>query len=833
MSSNSKQTTLLRFLSAKRKDKQQKTTKSQPLVKSSEPEENLPLVEVDSEWNIIRINPKIAKSLFAKTVKTYYGLGKNYVAENLLHDEEKVEFLRRVYELFPYNYLAKSENGIPYYEYYSTAENIDVDIINHLQLVKIAEYHWEELDPHIAVRLITAHIRSSFGEFLKNKLSSRELKDVWIRLPKGRERVSLEFVKKFELGTLGYSIEDGEIWMALRRRSSASAVLLADFPPKVLEYVMIKLKKLAKEAVKQDYRKVRIYSETQPSSGTAAVIDVIIGHDNVIRFLEEHPKGAFHVKKRLEELGKSLDDVNYLLIGVYDNSISLKRALEDENCQYYFTEHNAYLVLTTEVQKELFGRIVDDWRGEIVEEYQEKLNEITTSGKLFSQVSGIKGITVNIRENLLVRTLKGEITVKDVKDIMRDESIFLNLLPISEKILNETKKHNLRLLIFYPKKFDERIKRSILLDQIERLRNGLLSNSFSSVEEVDLIPVSGDRSLDYYKTMLEAELDKVRDYTLATIIFPEQYNKRDLELREFYNWLKKKFYDETKPLVFQGARVESVFGMYNRYAVPNIVLQMAAKLGVYPYSLETSSGYDYIIGIDYTYWHERDAVSVGGGAVVISPSGLIEGIYPIAIPSKKESLDMKEILQEWFLKTVQNNPEIMKQGRVTVLISRDGMVPKYERNRIQEFLCEYSDELDMTIEAVEVRKRILTRIWSLDGPNAFYSPVKVGNYTYYMVNAHAGYPLRRKERKIYYSKPYLVGSLYRFQSGKAQPIHGSARRHLVESLIRLQKINYTTTKMDNVRLPLPIDITHKLINFIRDVNMRVKRVGIPNSLFMA
>ncbi|WP_456328628.1 Piwi domain-containing protein [Archaeoglobus sp.] len=832
MSSKSKQTTLLRFLPAKRKNKQQKTTKSQPLIKPSE-QEDLPLVEIDSGWNIIRINSKIAKSLFAKTVKTYYGLGKNYVAENLLENKEKVEFLRKVYELFPYNYLAKSENGIPYYEYYSTAENIDIDIINHLQLTKIGEYQWEELDPHIAVRLITAHIRSSFEDFLKNRLSSRELKDVWIRLPNGRERVSLEFVKKFELGTLGYSIEDGEIWMALRRRSSASAVLLADFPPKVLEYVMIKLKKLAKEAVKQDYRKVRIYSETQPGSGTAAVIDVIIGHDNVIRFLKEHPKGAFHVKKRLEELGKGLDDVNYLLIGVYDNSISLKRALEDENCQYYFTEHNAYLVLTTEVQKELFGGIIDDWRGEIVEEYQRKLKEIT-SGKLFSQVSGIKGVTVNIRENLLVRTLKGEMPVKDVRDIMRDESIFPNLLPISEKILNETKRHNLRLLIFYPKKFDKLIRNSIFLDQIERLRNGLLSNSFSDVEEVGLIPISGDRSLDYHRTMLEAGLDKVKDYTLATIIFPEQYNKRDLELREFYNWLKKEFYDETKPLVFQGARVESVFGKYKRYAVPNIVLQMAAKLGVYPYSLETSSGYDYIIGIDYTYWHERDAVSVGGGAVVVSPSGLIEGIYPIAIPSKKESLDMKEILQEWFLKTVQNNPEIMERGKVTVLISRDGMVPKYERNRIQEFLCEYSDELDMTIEAVEVRKRILTRIWSLDGgPNTFYSPVKVGKYTYYIVNAHTGYPLKRGGKKIYYSKPYLIGSLYRFQSGKVQAVHDSARRHLVESLIRLQKINYTTTKMDNVRLPLPIDITHKLINFIRDVNMRVKRVGIPNSLFMA
>lgn len=40
-------------------------------------------------------------------------------------------------------------------------------------------------------------------------------------------------------------------------------------------------------------------------------------------------------------------------------------------------------------------------------------------------------------------------------------------------------------------------------------------------------------------------------------------------------------------------------------------------------------------------------------------------------------------------------------------------------------------------------------------------------------------------------------------------------------MLRLQKINYTMTKTDNVRLPLPIDVTHKLINFIRDVSMKI------------
>ena len=133
---------------------------------------------------------------------------------------------------------------------------------------------------------------------------------------------------------------------------------------------------------------------------------------------------------------------------------------------------------------------------------------------------------------------------------------------------------------------------------------------------------------------------------------------------------------------------------------------------------------------------------------------------------------------------------------------------------------------------MEVRKRIATRTWSTQEPKAYYSPVKVGNYTYYLVDAHTGYPLGRRDNRTYYSSPYLIGSFYQFVNGEPSPIHGSARKRVIESLIRLQKINYATTRMDNIKLPLPVSVTHKLINFIRDTQMKIMGVGIPNSLFM-
>ncbi|MBW9220293.1 hypothetical protein KKP89_02570, partial [Methanothermococcus sp. SCGC AD-155-N22] len=135
------------------------------------------------------------------------------------------------------------------------------------------------------------------------------------------------------------------------------------------------------------------------------------------------------------------------------------------------------------------------------------------------------------------------------------------------------------------------------------------------------------------------------------------------------------------------------------------------------------------------------------------------------------------------------------------------------------------------IEAVEVRKRIAVRAWS-QKPVAYYSPIKVGNYIHYLVDAHIGYPVIENGKTVYYSSPYLIGNYYSFEKGNPSPTPANPRRRIIQSLIRLQKINYATTRMDNVKLPLPLSITHKLIDLIRDTKMKIRKIGIPHSLFM-
>ncbi|MDN5320675.1 MAG: hypothetical protein PWP49_1095 [Thermococcaceae archaeon] len=831
---SSKQRKLTEFFGKARSESAGKR-KSKPikcLPSDVETEIKNSLVDIDVDQNILKITGKIAQDVFKRDIGVYHGLGKHYVAENKLENQDRLDFLKRVYEVFPYNYLDKQDPNtkVPYYEYYTFQKVLDKDLIDLLELDKITTYSWDGLDPHIATRLLTAYVKLSLGNHLRHILSSREDVPVNIKTKEKRVRIKIPVTKKFEIRTVGYDYTKNEITLAVQRRANMNAVLLSSFPQDILAHVMVTLKRLVDEAVRQDYRKVRIYSETQPGSKTAAVVDIIIGSQNVTKFLEKHPKGKIYVERRLRELGKSLDEVKYLLIGVYDNNVSLDRAKKDTRYHYYFTEHNSYLVLTPEVQKALFGRLIDDWRRSILDEYKNKLQEITSLG-MFEPLGTIQGVPVSLKERLVVRTTKGLHTVDDIRDILTNPEIFNNMLPISSETLKETRKHRLRIILFYPDKFSNRISRSIFYDKLNQLRDGLLSNSFASVDEIELVSVKGENSGDYEETMRDVGLDRIKDYTMATIIFPEHYSKRNLELRMFYNWLKRKFYSENKPLVFQGARVDSIFGPYAKYASYNLILQIPPKLGIYPYSLEKHEYYDYIIGIDYTYWYERDTPSLGGGAVVTSPAGQIEGIYPIVIPSSTESLDMNKILSKWFNRIVKTNKNILNKERVTVLISRDGMIPKYERQTIQEFLSEYSGDMDMTIEAVEVRKRIAVRSWTKE-PKAYYSPIRVGNCIYYLVDAHVGYPLGRGDR-TFYSSPYLVGSFYRFEKGKSSPVTASAKRHVIESLIRLQKINYATTRMDNIKLPLPVHIAHKLINFIKDTNNEIKGVGIPNSLFMA
>ncbi|ALM76049.1 Piwi domain-containing protein [Thermococcus barophilus] len=830
-----KQRSLIEFLKVKKINKED--GKNHNLIKYSTERIDTgvtqSLIDINISSNILKLRGSIAQEVFKRKIGVYYGLGKYYVAENKLKNTDRMDFLKRVYETFPYNYLDKQDphSKISFYEYYTFQKSIDKDVINLLELQKINEYSWDILDPHIATRLLTSYVKLYLGDYLKPILSSFEYVRARIKTKQKTVPIKIPVTKKFEIRTLGYDPTQSEITLAIKRHASMNAVLLSSFPPDILAVVITKLKRLVNEAVKQDYRKVRIYSETQPGSGTAAVVEIISGSQNVMKFLEEHPKGAIHVEKRLKELGKSLQEVRYLLIGVYDNNVSLERAKKDERYHYYFTEHNAYLVLTPEVQKALFGKLIDDWKTSILNEYQNKLHEITSLG-MFKHLETIRGIPVSLKERLVVRTSEGLQTVDDIRDILTNPKILSNMLPISEDALKETRKHKLRITLFCPEKFSERIHRTIFYDKLNQFRDGLLSNSFASVDEIELFQVKGENSSDYEEIMKDAGLDKIHDYTLAVIIFPEHYSKRNLELRIFYNWLKMRFYSENKPLVFQGARIDSVFGRYAKYASYNLILQIPPKLGIYPYSLEEHEDYDYIIGIDYTYWYERDTPSLGGGAVLTSPSGLIESIYPIALPSRTESLNMSKILSEWFTRTVKTNRHIIDKGHVTVLISRDGMIPKYERQTIQEFLSEYSGDMGMTIEAVEVRKRIAVRTWATQEPVAYYSPIKVGDCTYYLVDAHTGYPLGEKGNRTFYSSPYLIGSFYRFEKGKSSPVPGSAKKHVIESLIRLQKINYATTRMDNIKLPLPVDITHKLINFIRDTKMEIKGVGIPNSLFM-
>ncbi|HIQ38642.1 MAG TPA: hypothetical protein EYH53_01385 [Methanothermococcus okinawensis] len=790
-----------------------------------------PLTDLNVGTSIVKLQDK---SIFNKKIKVYYGVDKHYVAKQKFQDENRPNFLKNVYKTFPYNYPDKRDpqTDITFCVYYTFEDFIDEDILKLLELEKIDEYSWDDLDPHIATRLLTSYVKSSYNN-LNSILTS--YKSVKVELKEENKEMDIPVTQKFEIRTIGYDHFQGEITLGIMRRSSIDAIPLYIF--KELDElsfwsVLRTLKTLAKESVESNYRKVRIYSETQPKSGTAAVVDIKLGSRSIKNHLKKHEKGAVYLKRKLKELGKSLDDVSCLLIAVYDNKVSLEMAKKDEDryC-YYFTEYNAYLVLTPEVQESLFKKFDNDWIS-IVKEYKKKLQEISSLDN-FNYHETFKGVPVNLKEDLMVRTYQGLYSVNSISKIFKNYKILRNMLPICPDILKETKRHKLQIFIFCPEDYTNKIYRTSFYWGLNQFKEGLFSNTFASVDDIEVVPVRGESPRDYREVMRNVGFDSVKDYTLGVVIFPECYKKRDIQLKEFYNWLKRMFYSENKPLVFQGARINSIFnGRDAKYAFCNLLLQIPPKLGIYPYSLKEHLEYNYIIGIDYTYWHERDTISLGGGAVIVSPSGIIEDIYPVVIPSNAESLDMTKILEEWFIKVAEKNKDILDRDRITLLISRDGRIPKYERQTIQEFLSEFSKDMDIKVEAVEVRKRIAVRTWSTEKV-AYYSPVKVGKYTHYLVDAHTGYSIKKDGKPVYYySSPYIIGNYYSFEKGKNSPTLGNPRERIIHSLIRLQKINYATTRMDNIKLPLPLSITHKLIEFIRDTEMKIRKIGIPHSLFM-
>jgi len=153
---------------------------------------------------------------------------------------------------------------------------------------------------------------------------------------------------------------------------------------------------------------------------------------------------------------------------------------------------------------------------------------------------------------------------------------------------------------------------------------------------------------------------------LVIIVGSEKYINSG---NDYYEKLKRRLFNNG--FISQNIIYEHLIGNYSKvnpnknFEIDNLILQILAKYGMYPYSLNLKTEYDYILGVDVAndLYGNR---SVGGGVAVLNKEGIFESLIPIKIKTGGEKVDYKYILE-----IIADNLDI--EGK-KILIIRDGLL---------------------------------------------------------------------------------------------------------------------------------------------------------------
>ena len=266
----------------------------------------------------------------------------------------------------------------------------------------------------------------------------------------------------------------------------------------------------------------------------------------------------------------------------------------------------------------------------------------------------------------------------------------------------------------------------------------------------------------------------------------------------------------------QGIKIENA---NNEHVIKSLLYQIFSKLGIYFYTLEISTHYDFIIGFDTTREHQDSNKPGYGGATTVQDNhGCVRSVIPIGLPQlPKESARIGKILNilERELYDVFREVETEK-GVVKLLILKDGVLTNEEKAGIKEFLKEMA-EINFEITVMCVVKDTKVYAWHnyRDNVNTY---IKLADDCYVLVS-HYGAKTEPYGKNVvfdYECCPILRDKYVFAKNGESVNIvKENITEEEVKLIISLQKMVYAQTLPDKVKLPMPLHLSHKFINFVR------------------
>jgi len=270
------------------------------------------------------------------------------------------------------------------------------------------------------------------------------------------------------------------------------------------------------------------------------------------------------------------------------------------------------------------------------------------------------------------------------------------------------------------------------------------------------------------------KIDKSEKFGLAIIFGVEKYHE-----------LKRRLLD--KNYISQFIDPNNINDKNWQYYKNNLIFQIASKIGIKYFALESRIPYDYVIGIDIS---RRDEVSIGGCAIIYDSSGILKKIVPISFPQKGEKTDLKFVFQK-----LKDRNDIELENK-KILVLRDGRVHDNELEDLRVISRDYYCEI-LIIGIIK------SHIIFINSTNDFGIWLNFNSFS--LLLPHKTYQNN--------AKPLKLEQIYLVKDGKVN--EHILSQEIAKILYELTRLNYSSVNYEymSIKCPAPIHYVDKFLHF--------------------
>jgi len=465
------------------------------------------------------------------------------------------------------------------------------------------------------------------------------------------------------------------------------------------------------------------------------------GVHEVIKVLQNDKNEIKNIEKKLKERHKISDKINYEQKIIWaDNDYPYLP-------QFCYKVFNFSDVKGTEISRKIMEKI-----------------RISNKDRMKKIIEIIKDLLFIEKEPLKISYKKLQLPKLIVRDKEGNEKKI--------KATNEIFKSN-----YYP--YENPLKGKTLKTYVIISNFNLKSEAQDLLNELkERYEINFDSIYLEFKDKILDEIPKANDdFGLAIIFGTSNYKELKVGLLD-------------KNYISQFVDIKTIKSRSWEHAKRNIIFQIAHKIGIRYFALESKNPYDYIIGFDVS---RKENVNLGGCAVIYDSSGILKTIVPITIPQGGEKINIRFIIEK-----LKNKNHIELKNR-KLLILRDG--PIYEKDELEK-LNEISKDYNCEILIIGIIKR----------HNIYINNNK--EYGIYLNFANSTFLLPHKTNSNN-EKPLKIEQAYLIKNGQINE-EFKLNEEIIKILYDLTRLNYSSLNYEgmSIKCPAPIHYVDKFLNFI-------------------